>query len=102
MVALDRTPKVEFANDPRFEFVPFKAGPTAGLSEAHIDQARKLNAMASLVAERGGGYFMPVDMDDFVSRDLVAYVACQPTSQRICNAEWIWLGRAHQRCCCDL
>ena len=78
MVALDRAPEVEFANDPRFEFVPFKVGPTAGLSEAHVDQARKLYAMASVVAERGGGYFMPVDMDDFVSRDLVAYVRANP------------------------
>jgi len=78
MVAVDRPPEIEFPTDVRFEFVPFKGRPTSSLNAAHIDQAAKLFAIATLVARRGGSYFMPLDMDDFVSRDLVAFVRANP------------------------
>ena len=78
MVALDRAPEIDFATDWRFEWVPNGAGPTESKRAANSDLGVKLFAMATLLAQRGGGYFMPVDMDDFVSRDLVAFVRANP------------------------
>jgi hypothetical protein len=74
MVAGARRDEVDLPADPRLEFVPFESLPAKDRPAAHHDQAAKLFEMARLLATRGGGYFMPVDMDDFVSRDLVTFV----------------------------
>jgi hypothetical protein len=78
MVAGARRDAADLPADPRLEFVPFKSLPARNRPAAHRDQAAKLFEMARLLAARGGGYFMPVDMDDFVSRDLVAFMRAHP------------------------
>jgi hypothetical protein len=78
MVAGARRDAADLPTDPRLEFVPFESLPARNRPAAHLDQATKLLAMAQLMAARGGGYFMPVDMDDFVSRDLVAFTRAHP------------------------
>jgi hypothetical protein len=78
MVAGARRDTADLPADPRLEFVPFESLPARDRPAGHHDQAAKLFEMARLLVARGGGYFMPVDMDDFVSRDLVAFLRAHP------------------------
>jgi glycosyltransferase involved in cell wall biosynthesis len=78
MVATDREPPLAMFTDPRIEFVPFDAPLATNLKDISNDKVSKLRAMAELHAQRGGGCFMSLDMDDFVSRDLVAFVRDNP------------------------
>lgn len=78
MIACADPADVDFPPDPRLEIVPFRSRPRKSLRGAHYDQAARMFAMARQLAARGGGLFMPVDMDDFISRDLVAFVRAHP------------------------
>jgi hypothetical protein len=78
MIACDTPAVIDFPPDPRLEIVPFRSRSRKSRRGAHRDQAARMFAMARRMAARGGGYFMPVDMDDFVSRDLVAFVRAHP------------------------
>jgi glycosyltransferase involved in cell wall biosynthesis len=74
MLIGDREPRIDFPTDDRIEFVPFRSRRVLNTAAADADKEGKLSLAGSIFGSRGGGYFMPVDMDDFVSRQLVAFV----------------------------
>ncbi len=74
----DRRPAIDFATDRRVEFVLYRSSPSPGFYKANGDKGAKLGVTARMFGERGGGYFMPVDMDDFLHRDLIAFVRANP------------------------
>lgn len=56
------------------EFLPANFAKPTSVAEARRDKGRKRRAIATEVRRRGGGYFMYLDADDLVHRDLVQAV----------------------------
>lgn len=56
------------------EFLPANFAKPASADEARRDKGRKRRVIATEVGRRGGGYFMYLDADDLVHRDLVQAV----------------------------
>jgi len=69
----DRPDIVEM-DDPRVSFIVSDRPPAAKPSEFRADKMWKRRLIFHRIREAGGGYFMPVDADDLVSRRLVSYV----------------------------
>jgi FkbM family methyltransferase len=61
--------------DPRVQFVESDQAPPNGtLVGFRGDKMRKRRIIGAMLRARGGGYFFPLDADDLVHRDVVAYV----------------------------
>ena len=61
-------------NDSRIEFISVDYKRISDPAQGRKDKNRKRWAIAARFREAGGGYFMYMDSDDYVHRDLVQYV----------------------------
>ena len=66
-------PALAELDDPRVLFVESDQGPPKNPSSFRGDKMRKRRIAGSVLRERGGGYFFPLDADDLVHRDVVAH-----------------------------
>lgn len=67
-------PDIPELEDPRVTFLVSDAAPPTDPSRYRRDKMRKRRIIGGRLRELGGGYFFPLDADDLVSRELVAYV----------------------------
>jgi glycosyltransferase involved in cell wall biosynthesis len=74
VVCSDQRPLLDFEPDERTEFLPAVSLQSKDFNTGQVDKGMKVDAIAQWLAKRGGGYFMPLDADDFVSVRLVEFV----------------------------
>jgi hypothetical protein len=90
-------PDIKEMADPRIEFIACKFSPPPQLppsraGRARDDKSRKRIIIGFRVSEFGAGYYMDLDADDLIHRDLVATAlatrhGCIITTGYICDAE---------------
>jgi hypothetical protein len=66
-------PELAELADPRVRFVEADGSPPRDSSGFRGDKMRKRRMIGSILRQRGGGYFFPLDADDLVHRDVVAH-----------------------------
>ena len=74
-------PELAELADPRVRFVEADGSPPQDSSGFRGDKMRKRRLIGSILRQRGGGYFFPLDADDLVHRDVVAH-ALQDDNRR--------------------
>lgn len=67
-------PDLRELEDSRVEWMVSDIDPPVGSGKYRPDKARKRALIAHRFRQLGGGYYMPLDADDLVHRDLVAHV----------------------------
>lgn len=70
----ERPEALDLFNDPRLEFIEVAFGKPESSEEGRQDKRRKRWAIAARFREIGGGYFMYLDADDYIHRELTAYI----------------------------
>lgn len=79
-VGCHELPELTIAPDPRLVFLQSSAAIPTNLQEQMDDKRRKRRLALAYLRTLGGGFVMPVDADDLVSRQLVHYVRVNPPS----------------------
>ncbi len=88
LVGLSHRPVLSDFVDQRFEIVKIPGWRPASWEEGNIESGQRKHFLANRFAELGGGYLMFCDMDDFVSRNIVAHVRATMNP----NGYAIWNG----------
>jgi hypothetical protein len=74
----ERMPPIDVVPDFRLEYLAAGSIDVRDCNTANEDKIRKLGTIALRSVRRGGGYFMPLDMDDFISVATVAFIRANP------------------------
>ncbi|CAK0775085.1 conserved hypothetical protein [Gammaproteobacteria bacterium] len=86
VVGCHELPELAIPSDPRLVFLQTSTSVPTNLQEQMDDKRRKRRLALAYLRALGGGYVMPVDADDLVSRRIVQYLrTCPPRFGYIIN-----------------